>query len=135
MDFHNVSGNGMNHGPQHSLWWQYRPQISIWLSPAAQTMDINMGQGHQYGSRRQPSSWTSTGSSIGHKHLHGPGGNMQPSLTPVTAVESLVWPLSTTHAPLFSMAPSSPYLLVVVALETTRCHTVLFSCPNSFTCK
>lgn len=66
---------------------------------------------------------------IDHKHLHGP------SLTPVTTVESLVQPLSTTHAPLCSpILLSSPYLFTVVALETAGCHTVLFSCPNSFTC-
>lgn len=64
MDFHLASGNSLNHGYQHGLWWQYRPQTSAWASVLVWTIDTFMALGGSTSLRYQRVLWA-----VGHKPL------------------------------------------------------------------
>lgn len=61
-----IHGANMDRRHQHGIWQQHRPQTSIWLLAATQTININLasrcisGQEHQHGYQRQPRPSTST---------------------------------------------------------------------------
>lgn len=83
--------------------------------------------------RDQTSTWPFATAQAMNSHM-SLGGNTKPSLSPVTAVESLVWPLSTTHVPLCSSSFPLPHFIFICHGSIGNCsvsHSIIFL-PKQF---
>lgn len=90
------------HEPCASAWSlvQYRPQTSI-RPPAAQTRTSTWAKETNMVPGSSPAHGQPQAAAEATSICMAPGGNTQPSLTPITAAESLVWPLHHTCTSLF----------------------------------